>query len=270
MVLSPAQAALMLASDAPLVVDLRKPEALAGGHVPGAVHLDYSALVRAEPPVGGLLPPAEELAALFTALGVARGRPVIAYDDEGNGRAGRLVWTLNAMGFPEAAVLDGGLSRWREEGLDVESGAAQAQPAGCFRPRPAPEVVAEKAWILEHLSDRSVVLLDTRSPAEYRGEDVRSARGGHLPGAVNFDWVRAMEAGPDRRLRPRQALLEELADLGVTSEREVVVYCQTHHRSSHTYVVLRWLGFEKVRGYPGAWSDWGNDPDTPVNTGDAP
>jgi thiosulfate/3-mercaptopyruvate sulfurtransferase len=52
--------------------------------------------------------------------------------------------------------------------------------------------------------------------------------------------------------------------LGVTPDKEVVVYCQTHRRSSHIYVVLKSLGFERVRGYPGSWSEWGNDPSTPI------
>lgn len=87
---------------------------------------------------------------------------------------------------------------------------------------------------------------------------------------MNFDWLTAMDAERNRQLRPREVLLRELAKLGVTPEREVVAYCQTHQRSSHTYVMLRWLGFGRVRGYPGAWSDWGNDAATPVTTGGAP
>ena len=54
--------------------------------------------------------------------------------------------------------------------------------------------------------------------------------------------------------------------LGVTPDKEVIVYCQTHHRSSHTYVILKALGYPRVKGYPGAWSEWGNSPDTPVET----
>ena len=59
-------------------------------------------------------------------------------------------------------------------------------------------------------------------------------------------------------------LLQILADIGVTPEREIITYCQTHHRSAHTYIVLRHLGFPKVRGYHGSWSDWGNNPELPV------
>lgn len=248
------------------VVDLRKPEEFTAGHVPGAVRVDYAALVRGEPPVGGLLPGDEALSTLFSSIGLAPEQPVIAYDDEGNGRAGRLVWTLDAIGHGPAAIMDGGFAAWRDAGLDVVSGEGTATPAGHYQAMAerGTNAVAERDWILQRLQDPGISLLDTRTPEEYRGEDLRAARGGHIPGAVNYDWVRAMDPERHRALRDRDALLAELAELGVTPDKEVVTYCQTHHRSSHTYVMLRWLGFPRVRGYHGAWSDWGNQPATPI------
>lgn len=247
-------------------VDLRKPEEFAAGHVPGAVRMDYASLVRGEPPVGGLLPDDEVLSALFSSIGLTAGRPVIAYDDDGNGRAGRLCWTLAAIGHPSAAIMDGGFAAWRDAGLDVARGDEVAVGSSVYRARAqrGTDAVAERGWILDRLGDPGVSILDTRSPAEFRGEDVRSARGGHIPGAVSFDWVRAIDPDRHRALRDRDVLLAELAELGVTPDKEVVTYCQTHQRSSHTFVTLRWLGFSRVRGYHGAWSDWGNQPDTPI------
>ena len=265
-VLSPGEAAVR---EGALVVDLRKPEAFAVGHVPGAVRVDYASLVRSEPPVGGLLPHEADLSALLSGLGLTPGRTVIAYDDEGNGRAARLVWTLAALGHREAAILDGGFGLWEEQGHPVEVTARPPAPSR-YAAHLTGDGVADRAWILAHLDDPGTVLLDTRSDKEYRGEDVRSARGGHIPGALSYDWVRATDPAHHRRLRDAGALRAELATLGVTPDREVVAYCQTHHRSSHTCVVLRWLGFGKVRGYPGAWSDWGNAPDMPVTVGSDP
>ena len=66
------------------------------------------------------------------------------------------------------------------------------------------------------------------------------------------------------RLQPDPVLRQLLDARGVTPDKEVIVYCQTHHRSAHTYWVLRHLGYGRVRGYPGAWSEWGNDPDMPI------
>ena len=55
-----------------------------------------------------------------------------------------------------------------------------------------------------------------------------------------------------------------LSELGIAHSQEIVVYCQTHHRSAHSWMMLRHLGFSDVRGYAGSWAEWGNDADTPI------
>jgi len=249
-----------------LIVDLRRAEAYAEHHVPGAVHLDRSALVAARPPVGGLLPDDAELACALGALGLGPHTRVVAYDDEGGGWAGRLLWTLDVLGHPGGgSLLNGGYHAWQAEGRpragDRLSPAATVYPAT----RRA-EHVADAAYIVENLGREDLALLDTRTPEEYHGLRRASARGGHIPGAVNMNWVLAMDQARHLRLRPEPELRGLLESLGVTPDKEVVVYCQTHHRSSHTYVVLKALGYPRLRGYPGAWSEWGNRPDTPVET----
>lgn len=57
---------------------------------------------------------------------------------------------------------------------------------------------------------------------------------------------------------------EVLEDLGITPDKEVITHCQTHHRSGFTYLVAKALGYPRVKGYAGSWSEWGNHPDTPV------
>ncbi len=247
-----------------LIVDLRAPESYAQGHIPGAVNLAYSDIVRAEPPVGGLLPDLQRLSTVLGALGLTPEYQVVAYDEEGGGRAGRLLWTLDVLGHPHCAVLNGGLPAWISEQRPLQTTAPAASAASYPATLRNPAALAEKNYILSRLGEADFIALDTRTPAEYAGIDVRAARGGHIPGAVNLDWVETIDRESVLRLKPDRELLDLLKRLGVTPDKEVVVYCQTHHRSSHTYLVLRHLKFPRVRGYAGAWSDWGNDPTTPI------
>ena len=246
-----------------LIVDLCRPETYAQTHVPGAVHVDYAQIVAARPPAMGMLPGEAQLSEVFSGIGLTPDRHVVAYDDEGSGRASRLLWTLDVIGHSRYSLLNGGLHAWLNDRDPVSSGEVH-RPRSQYTVKFRGTAVADKNYIVSHLHDPNVVFVDTRTPAEYRGETRRAERVGHIPGAVNFDWVNAIDQTRSLRLKPAHELKQILSQLGVTPDKEVIAYCQTHHRSAHTYIVLKSLGYPRVRGYPGSWSEWGNSPETPI------
>lgn len=248
-----------------LIVDLCDENSYRACHIPGALHLDYADIITARPPAMGLLPAEYHLNQVLSNAGFAPQFHVVAYDAGGNGRACRFLWTLEVLGCERFSLLDGGLKAWLAEERPVESGRQARQPHS-FRGEYQPDKVADKAYILDRLSDPNVVVLDSRSPAEYRGEQRRAQRGGHIPGAVNLEWTRAIDREHDGRFKPKAELRPMLESLGVTPDKEIICHCQTHQRSAHTYMVLKYLGYPQVKGYPGSWSEWGNDPATPVET----
>lgn len=249
-----------------VVLDLRSQEAYVTGHVPGAIPADYGDFIEAKPPAMGLLPGMDHLGHVLGALGITPEHHVVTYDDEGGGRAGRVIWTLHALGHERCSLLNGGFHAWGGEGLPIETGPATHHGNQYDARLDNPGVLATKEYIQAHLGSEDLALLDTRSRAEFDGTDVRAARGGHLPGAVNFNWTDAMDRTRRLRMLPDEALRARLDTLAVVPDKEVVVYCHTHHRSAHTYVMLKHLGFPRVRGYAGAWSEWGNDPNLPIES----
>ena len=261
----PGALAPALAAGGLLVVDLRKPEHYRQAHLPGAVWLDYARLVSGERPAPGRLPAAARLSAAFSAIGFEPGAQVVAYDDEGGGHAARLLWTLHVLGHPGGSLLNGGFPGWVERGLPTTARAPAIAPSR-YRAAPTGEAVAETACVQARIGDPEVVLLDARSPAEYAGRDRRALRGGHIPGAVNLHWIDTMDLARQRRLRPEPELREMLEARGITPDKEVIAYCQTHHRSSHSYLMLKSLGYPRVRGYPGSWAEWGNREDLPIES----
>lgn len=262
LVVEPDELQSALDDDHILLVDLSQAHVYQRAHIPGAAHVDYARIVSAEPPVMGLLPDAARLDTLFSSLGLAQTTHVVAYDNEGGGRASRLLWTLEAAGHVHYSLLNGGFDAWRSGGHPVETqtGGLITRP---YTVRLNNEAIADKNYILTHLSDPAVCLVDCRSPAEYTGQDLRARRGGHIPGAINIEWTRALDPQRHMRIKPRDELLALYRQAGVTPDKQAITYCQTHHRSALSYIVLKSLGY-RVRGYPGSWSEWGNDPDSPV------
>ena len=255
-----------LGGDNLLVVDVSGADVHAQGHVPGAVNLDYAALIGPRPPAMGLIADADQLSEAFSALGMTADSHVVAYDGEGGGRASRLLWTLDAVGHGASSLLNGGLQAWTGDGHATETGVNEVARSDYRVTLQQAAVIADKGYIRDHLDDPDVVIFDVRSPAEFAGDDVRAVRGGHIPGAVNMDWTMAIDQDRNLRFKSEDALRDMLGALGVTPDKEVITHCQTHHRSAHTYMVLKSLGFSKIRGYDGSWSEWGNDADTPIET----
>lgn len=263
LVIEPEQLQTQLQADGLLIVDMCKTETYAKAHVPGAVHLDYGQIVHMEKPVMGLLPDAYRLSQVFSQLGLTPDTHVVAYDDEGGGRAARLIWTLDAIGHNKASLLNGGLLAWVNEGHPIEARPCDAI-AGHYEARIDTTPVADKDFIKAHLDDPQVALWDSRSAEEFTGEKRFAERAGRIPGAVNMDWFMVMDRSRNLRLKPKSELRALLAERGISEDKTVVTYCQSHHRSALTYFVLKSLGYKNIKGYPGSWSDWGNDPDTPV------
>ncbi len=247
------------------VLDMRSPDNYLTGHVPGAVNLSYTDIIAAKPPAMGLLPDCAHLSTVFSGIGLKPQDHVVAYDDEGGGRASRVLWTLDVLGHSSFSLLNGGWYAWYKQGGPLEQGIAHRKPSHYQATLTDPSAMADKDYILAHLGQEDLVLLDTRSASEYTGRDRRAARAGCIPGAVNMNWTDAMDSPSCLRFKPDALLRQQLTDLGVTPDKEVIVYCQTHHRSAHTYMVLKHLGYDRVRGYAGAWSEWGNDPNVPVD-----
>ncbi|MNZ85538.1 Thiosulfate sulfurtransferase [compost metagenome] len=261
LVIEPSDLASRLGAPELILVDLTSAGRYAAGHIPGARFVDFKRTQLGQPPAPGLLPAWHDIEALFGELGHRDDAVYVLYDDEGGGWAGRFGWLLDLVGHRAWHYLDGGLHSWLAEGreLSLEVPAPADGPVALAR---HDAVMATREYVMSRLGASDLAIWDARTPAEYRGEKVLAAKGGHIPGAVNFEWTAGMDH--ERALRIRRDMPQILEKLGITPDKEVITHCHTHHRSGFTYLVARALGYPNLKGYAGSWSEWGNHPDTPV------
>lgn len=268
LIIEPEELAFILVSenntsvqDRLIIIDLCHSQLYRQAHVPGAINVQPHLLVAGTLPARGKLPTLSQLESLFSVLGFTGEEHFIVYDDEGGGWAGRFIWTLDVIGHRKYSYLNGGIHAWLKEGYTRES-KANERATTTVSLTIDDSVIARSDYILETLDNPEFIIWDARSPEEFSGEKVMAKKAGHIPGAINFEWTRAMD--PEKNYRIKEGLAEELETLGITQDKEIITHCQAHHRSGFTYLVAKALGFKHVRAYDGSWSEWGNLYHTPI------
>jgi thiosulfate/3-mercaptopyruvate sulfurtransferase len=171
-------------------------------------------------------------------------------------------------------LVDGGRKAWELEGRKMVTESPAVTPTTGYRTaKPDLAIRAFRNQVLEeYVGNPTAALVDVRSPEEYRGERLApdhlpneaAQRPGHIPGAVNIPWAKAVDAESGRFLATEQ-LRSLYGDQGITADRDVVAYCRIGERSAHTWFVLHeLLGFTHVRNYDGSWTEWGSLVGVPI------
>lgn len=240
------------------------------GHIPNAVHIDWVAdlndAIRRD-----YLDEAA-FAALMSKHGIGNDTTVVFYGDKSNWWATYAFWVFKLFGHADCRIMNGGRAKWIAEGRETTK-AKPAYAATTYAPQQRADykIRAFRDQVLEHVRHNQP-LVDVRSPQEFSGELLHmpgspqegALRGGHIRGAANVPWSRAVtEDATFKSVAELKAIYE--GEKGLSADNNVIAYCRIGERSSHTWFVLTYLlGYPSVRNYDGSWTEWGNLVGVPI------
>ena len=246
----------------------RDPEAeYRAAHIPGAIRFDLDAMSDTESSLPHMMPRPEVFASRMRALGVGDGQQVVIYDGMGLFSAPRVWWMLKTFGMRDALVLDGGLPAWIAAGYPTEEGEAQPRERRHFTARLDNGAVADAGDIARALETGSAQVVDARSAPRFRGEEAEprpGVRPGHMPGAKNLHYASLQREG---RMKSPEELAEVLTAAGVDQRRPVLTTCGSGVTAAIISLALETMGHPARGLYDGSWSEWGADPQRPVEKG---
>lgn len=239
------------------------------GHIPGAVKVDW--FTTLQHPVRRDFITQAEFEELCSSLGIANDTTVVFYGDKHNWFATYALWLFRYYGHENLRIMNGGRLKWEKEGRPLTREVPSYPRTNYQAKAPDQEIRAYRDDVFTHIASQNP-LVDVRSPQEYTGELIHmpnypqegASRGGHIPGAANIPWSRAINEA-DSTFKSPEELRRLYQDQNIDPEDDVIAYCRIGERSSHTWFVLTYLlGYPRVRNYDGSWTEWGNLVNAPI------
>jgi thiosulfate/3-mercaptopyruvate sulfurtransferase len=245
------------------------------GHLPNAIGFNWTTELNDSESRD--LASREKLQQLLRNAGINDDTLIVFYGDNENWFAAWAYWQLKYQGIDNVRLLDGGRKKVEAAGLPLTMERPTPQQGKITLPTTTrDELRTFRDDVIAAIDDPNAALVDVRSPAEYTGElaapehlpQERAQRKGHIPGAVNVPWAKAV--AEDGTFKSDEELQSLYVGKGVTPAREVTVYCRIGERSSHTWFVLNeLLGYPNVRNYDGSWTEYGSLVGVPIERGEA-
>lgn len=283
-----------------VIVDVRPADEYNKGHIPGAINIPKTTFYFSKTQIDGKVikyepPSPTQLIDILTNAGITPESHVVAYDVGVSSYGGRVPWVLRSYGHKKAAVIDGGIDKWKDvDGRPLETTPTVLPRAAVpYRIANYNLLRATKSDVLSALDlstnapKPGYVISDIRTPGEYDGSKLPDssygARAGHIPGAVFSDYgsfiytdyldangkpVKSSFENQNVKVLKKPAELEAaFAAKGITKDKTIINYCEGGFRSAVYTLVLKGLGYENVLNYDGSWNEWSKQGEQyPVST----
>lgn len=253
----------------PIQVSKEKPFLIE--HIPSAQNIwrsDYGS--SQTNPYGGLIPSREKLEGLLQDVGFEAGKILLLYDLKANVDALRFAWVLKLYGFNQFKIINGGLKYWKMSDLPISNDLVESPQKTEFKLKENfdDRMIANFDDVLHAIGDTNTLLIDTRENYEFIGapfifkdsviaHKIGAFDRGCVPSSIHLNWSTLADLQGDHRIKAENDLRYDLESRGVTPDKNIILYCQSGSRTSHTfYVLTNILDYDKVKNYDGSWIEW--------------
>jgi len=239
------------------------------GHIPGAIQADW--FTTLQHPVRRDFLTKEKFEEYCSKAGIANDTTLVFYGDKSNWFACYALWLFEYYGHKNVRIMNGGRAKWEQENRPMEKEVPSYTPASYKAKEPDESIRAYREQVFAQVETKKP-LVDVRSPQEYTGELLHmpnypqegATRGGHIPGAVNIPWSKAVNEA-DSTFKTPEELRSLYEGQGIKSDKDIIAYCRIGERSSLTWFALKYLlGYPNVKNYDGSWTEWGNLVGAPI------
>jgi thiosulfate/3-mercaptopyruvate sulfurtransferase len=241
-----------------------------GGHIPGAVKLDWKNELQ-DQVVRDFVDKAG-FEKLLSEKGISNDDTVVLYGGNNNWFAAYAYWYFKLYGHDDVKLLDGGRKKWELDGRTLTTDGTSRQQTSYQAKEPNNAIRAFRQETIDAIGNKNLV--DVRSPDEFSGKILAPAhlpqeqaqRPGHIPGALNVPWSKA--ANEDGTFRSDEDLNTLYSEAGLDGSKPTIAYCRIGERSSHTWFALHeLLGQNDVKNYDGSWTEYGSLVGVPIELG---
>ena len=234
-----------------------------GGHIPGSGFLDLQGeLSDTSAPTNFMMLPPGELASRFAAKGIGDGTRVVLYSRKATQWATRIWWMLRAIGFDNAAILNGGFDKWAAEKRPVST-TPHAYPSATLTAKPRPDLFVGKEAMKAAIGDHGACSINALAPDLHSGANARYGRPGRIPGSVNVPAADLQDKKTLALLPPDQ-VAQVFDKVGADKSKRILIYCGGGIAATLDAFLLHQLGYKDIAVYDASMSEWAKDPSLPI------
>lgn len=203
---------------------------------------------------GHILSP-EVLSQKLGALGLDKNKEIVLFSTAGKGwgEDGRIMWELQAAGYQNLKMVDGGIQAIKAAGVELTDEISKPTPVEVKIDKIDYKNTINTAELTKDKSQYKIV--DSREKDEYAGATkYGEAKGGHIPGAINIPYTSLYN---EKGLLKSNAEIEKMfKDAGLNKDDKIVTYCTGGIRSAYMQLIMDMVGYHNVKNYEGSYYNW--------------